>query len=243
MALALACNQSTPSEPAPAELLSRANAQLHASRTAHMEGSGALSLQGATSFSVDFKLRGDTELPAKSRLTTEISYGGTELAVDTISIDGRSFNRQAGDVEWQEGALNATEGGLLDPLGQLDLGSVISVVEIDRPEVDGRQTRHLQYTADANKLLHQMLSSPAAQTFIPSNVSARGEVWIATDTGEIVRQKVSIAFDLEPTATNVSEAPMRKTTFTAAFDLKFTLTGRPLSPSITAPPVPARLVR
>src|SRR6185437_7179243 len=150
------------------------------------------------SFSFDFKLNGDVEMPDKSWLTTQMSLLGQSLSVDTITVDGRTFSKGLMGGDWTETAANDPQGAVLDPLGQTDLTAVTSVTEIDRPEIDGRRTRHLRYAIDPAKLVDKMRGTPSGTT--PAlNVSAAtgtGEVWVRTDDSQIVRQLVRLSVDM-----------------------------------------------
>jgi hypothetical protein len=238
--LVLACSQvATLTEPTPTELLKKATANLQAAKTAHIEGTGSFSIKSGMTLAFDFKMNGDAEVPDKSRLNVEMSLFGQSFTVETITIGGRTFTKDLSGTGWQEGAGDPTQGAMLDPLGQADLSAVMGVAEVDRPEVDGRKTRHISYSVDANKLLEKMQGAPAAASFKPSNVNGSGEVWIRTDDSQIVRQLVKLSFDIEgdlglPIST--SPAPAGKGTFEISFDLRFSKIGEPLSPAITAPP-------
>lgn len=243
-ALAIACGPAgTLAEPSPTELLEKASTNLANAKTAHIEGTGSFAISTALNLSFDFKLSGDAEMPDKSRLTTLMSLLGQNLSVDTITVGGRTFSKGLLGGEWTESAaddpLGAVQGGVLDPLGQIDLTAVTTVTEIDRPEIDGRKTRHLSYVVDQSKLLEKMKGSPGGTT--PSlNASAaagKGEVWIRTDDNQIVRQLVKISVDADGGIGIPGASPGAGfSTFEVSFDIKFSRIGEPVSPAITAPP-------
>ena len=239
--LAMACGSAgTLAEPTPGELLQKASANLTNAKTAHMEGIGTFALTSGLSFSFDFKLNGDVEMPDKSRLTTQMSLLGQSLSVDTITVDGRTFSKGLMGGDWTETAANDPQGAVLDPLGQTDLTAVTSVTEIDRPEIDGRRTRHLRYAIDPAKLVDKMRGTPSGTT--PAlNVSAAtgtGEVWVRTDDSQIVRQLVRLSVDMDGGVGIPGAAPSPGASkFDMSFDIKFTHIGEPISPAITAPPI------
>ncbi|HEV8535223.1 MAG TPA: hypothetical protein VGR87_05805 [Candidatus Limnocylindria bacterium] len=226
-------------EPSPRDLLQKANANFKSAKTAHVEGAGSFAIKDGLSISFDFKLSGDAESPDKSRLSIQMSLLRQSISVDTITVGGRTFTKGLGGNTWTEGTSQDPTSSMLDPLSQADLSAVVTVNELDRPEVDGHKTRHLAYTVDAGKLLERMKSSPASASFAPSNVDGRGEVWIRTHDSQIVRQLVKLSFEVDGglgLPTGSSPSPTGKGTFEMSFDLKFTHIGEPISPAITAPP-------
>ena len=239
-ALAIACGQvGTLAEPSPTELLQKASANLKDAKTAHIDGTGTFAISSGLSISFDFKLSGDAEMPDKSRLTTQMSLLGQLVSVDTITIGGRTFSKGLAGSGWTESAANDPQGAVLDPLGQTDLSAVATVTEVDRPDVEGRRTRHLSYTIDQSKLVEKMKSSQSGPTpsLYVSSATGKGEVWIRIDDSQIVRQLVTLSVDMDsnlgiPTASPASG----KSTFEISFDLKFSHIGEPVSPAITAPP-------
>jgi hypothetical protein len=127
----------------------------------------------------------------------------------------------------------------LDPLGQIDLTAVATVTEIDRPEIDGRKTRHLSYVVDQSKLLEKMKGSPtgAVPALSASSAIGEGEVWIRTDDSQIVRQLVKVSIDMDGGLGIPGASPTAgSSTLEMSFDLKFSHIGEPISPTITAPP-------
>jgi hypothetical protein len=240
--IAIACSQpGSLVEPSPAELLQKASANLTNAKTAHIDGTGSFGIGSGLNISFDFTLNGDAELPDKSRLTTQMSLLGQTLSVDTITIGGHTFTRGLTGNDWTETAENDPQGAVLDPLGQADLSAVTTVAEVDRPEIDGRKTRHLSYTIDQAKLLEKMRGSQGATTGLlnVSGATGKGEVWIRTDDSQIVRQLVKLSVDMQGGLGGIlpGASPSPGTsTFEMSFDLKFSRHGEPVSPAITAPP-------
>lgn len=238
--IAIACGSAaTLAEPSPTELLQKASANLASAKTAHIDGTGSFAISSGLSISFDFKLNGDAEMPDKSRLTTEMSLLGQSLSVDTITIGGRTFSKGLVGGDWTESAADDPQGAVLDPLGQADLTAVASVTEVDRPEIDGRKTRHLSYVIDQSKLIEKMKGSPSGTTpsLIVSGATGKGEVWIRTDDSQIVRQLVKLSVDMDSGIGIPGASPTTGASkFEISFDIKFTHIGEPISPAITAPP-------
>lgn len=238
--LAIACGSAGAlGEPTPSELLQKASANLTNAKTAHIEGTGSFAVNSVVSISFDFKLNGDVEMPDKSRLTTAMSLLGQSLSVDTITIGGRTFSKGLVGGDWTESAANDPQGAVLDPLGQADLTAVTNVTEVDRPEIDGRKTRHLSYVIDQSKLVEKMKGTPSGTT--PSlnvtGATGQGEVWIRTDDNQIVRQLVKVSVDVDGGISIPGSSPTAGASkFDISFDIKFTQVGEPISPAITAPP-------
>jgi hypothetical protein len=227
-------------EASPSTLLQKASANLKAAKTTHIDGTGTFAIKDGMNLSFDFKMTGDAEVPDKARLNTQMALLGQSLSVDTITIGGRTFTKGLQGTTWTEGAsTDPTQSGMLDPIGQTDLSTVVSVAEIDRPEVDGNKTRHLRYAVDAQKLADKMRSAPGATSFKPSNVTGTGEVWVRTDDTQIIRQLVRLSYDIEGSlglSAGGAASPSGKRTFEMSFDLHFSLIGQPITPAITAPP-------
>ncbi|MDQ2914639.1 MAG: LppX_LprAFG lipoprotein [Chloroflexota bacterium] len=238
--ISIACSQpATLVEPSPTELLQKASANLKNAKTAHIDGTGSFAINSGLSISFDFKLNGDAEMPDKSRLTTQMSLLGQSVSVDTITIGARTFSKGLMGSDWTETAENDPQGAVLDPLGQADLSAVAGVTEVDRPEIDGRKTRHLSYTIDPNKLAEKMKGSQPGATpaLNVSGATGKGEVWIRTDDNQIVRQLVKLSVDMAGDLGIPGASPASgKSAFEISFDLKFTQIGEPVSPAITAPP-------
>jgi hypothetical protein len=207
-------------------------------KTAHIDGTGSFAISSGLSISFDFKLNGDVEMPDKSRLATQMSLLGQSLAVDTITVGGRTFSKGLIGTGWTETAANDPQGAVLDPLGQTDLSAVTTVTEVDRPEIDGHKTRHLSYAIDPSKLVEKMKGSQSAATssIDVSGATGKGEIWIRTDDNQIVRQLVTLSLDMAGDLGIPSASPATgKSTFDISFDLKFSHLGEPVSPAITAP--------
>ena len=238
--ISIACGQAaTLVEPSPTELLQKANTNFKNAKTAHIDGTGSFAISSGLSISFDFKMNGDAEMPDKARLTTQMSLLGQSLSVDTITIGGRTFSRGLAGNDWTESAANDPEGAMLDPLGQADLSAVATVTEVDRPEVDGRKTRHLSYTIDQGKLVEKMKTSQSGSTpsLNVSGATGMGEVWIRADDSQIVRQLVKVTVEMEGDLGIPGASPTSgKSSFDISLDLKFSRIGEPVSPAITAPP-------
>jgi hypothetical protein len=239
-ALAIACGQvATLAEPTPTELLHKASANLTTAKTAHIEGTGSFAVTSGLSISFDFKLSGDAEMPDKSRLTTQMTLLGQSLSVDTITIGGRTFSRGLMGNAWTESAANDPQATVLDPLGQADLSAVATVTEVDRPEIDGRKTRHLAYVIDQAKLIEKMTGSQqgTGPSLNVSGATGKGEVWIRTDDSQIVRQLVKLSMDMDGNLGLPSASPVAGGgKLEMSFDIKFSHIGEPVSPTIAAPP-------
>jgi hypothetical protein len=238
--ISIACGSAaTLIEPSPSELLQKASANMLNAKTAHIEGTGGFAISSGLSISFDFKLNGDAEMPDKSRLTTQMSLLGQSLSVDTITIAGRTFSKGLMGSDWVESAANDPQGAVLDPLGQADLSSVATVKEVDRPEIDGRKTRHLSYVIDQAKLIDKMKGSASGSTpsLSVSGATGTGEIWIRTDDSQIVRQLVKLSVDLDGGLGIPGASPTTGSSkFEISFDIKFSHIGEPISPAITAPP-------
>jgi hypothetical protein len=238
--ISVACGATaTLTDPSPTELLHKASANLTKAKTAHLDGTGSFAISSGLNISFDFRLNGDAEIPDKSRLNTEMTLLGQSLSIDTITIGGRTFTKGLTGGGWVESAANDPQGAVLDPLGQADLTGVATVLEVDRPEIDGRKTRHLSYVIDQTKLLEKMKSSQSGTTpsLNVSGATGKGEVWIRTDDSQIVRQLVKVSVDIDGGLGIPSASPTTGTgKFDISFDIKFTHIGEPISPAITAPP-------
>jgi len=239
-ALAIACGQPAAlAEPSPTELLQKASTNLKDAKTAHIAGTGNFAISSGLSISFDFKLNGDVEIPDKSPLTTEVSLLGQTVSVDTITIGGRTFTKGLTGSGWSESAANDPQGAVLDPLGQTDLSAVTTVTEVDRPEIDGRKTRHLTYTIDQSKLVEKMKGTQTGTTpsLSVSGATGKGEIWVRIDDNQIVRQLVTLSVEMTGDLGIPSASPASgKSTFDISFDLKYSHLGEPVSPAITAPP-------
>jgi hypothetical protein len=226
-----ACSTAEPSAPA---LAATAAANLKSARTTHIEGTGSFSIKDALSTSFDFKLSGEAELPDKSRMRMQITTLGGALVLDTISVGGRSYTKDQTSGRWTEGA-----GGTAIDATAVDLSAIRDVVEVDRPTIDGRRTRHLRYSTDGTKLL-EALRLPGA-TQVPPVTGARGsgELWIRIDDSQIVRQSVTVSFrtDGQPALGFGGSSTALSTTFEMSIDMRFSRHGEPV---VTISPPPTR---
>ena len=236
--IGIACGQAaTLVEPSPTELLQKASTNLKNAKTAHIDGTGSFAISSGLSISFDFKMTGDAEMPDKARLTTQMSLLGQSLSVDTITIGGTTFSKGLAGNDWTETPSGDPQGAILDPLGQTDLSAVVTVTEVDRPEIDGRKTRHLSYAIDQNKLLEKIKESGSTSPINVSTALGKGEVWIRIDDSQIVRQLVKLSMEMDGDLGIPGATPtLGKSSFDVSFDLKFTRIGEPISPEITAPP-------
>jgi hypothetical protein len=225
------------SEPTPLELARAGAANLKSARTTHIEGTGSFSIAEAFSRSFDFKLSGDTELPDKTRMHMQISTPGTALSLDTISIAGKSYSRRDASGLWSEDAGDAHTNTSIDPFSSADLTAIRDVVEVDRPIIDGRKTRHLRYSTDGAKLLDAMRLSAGEAGPSVARPHGSGELWIRVDDSQIVRQRVAVSFEMA--GLDVEFAGMAvgqgTATFAISVDMRFSRHGERL-PSITPPP-------
>lgn len=235
-ALLVAC---TP-EPTASQLTAKGVANLTSAKTVHLDGNGSIALKGQNgfSFSFDFKLAGDAELPNKARMSVQMALMGMKLDVETISVDGTEYTKDAATGKWSDGSGTSPINGLMDPLGNIDASLIRDIVEVDRPDVDGRKTRHLRYKADTTKMIEDMRKSAGASSQSISNPQATGELWIRIDDSEIVRQLVKVSMEVDglagflpASASNVGRAAVE-----LSLDMRFSNHGRAI-PQITAPPV------
>jgi hypothetical protein len=235
--LLLACAR----EASASELTAKGVANLQTAKTVHLDGTGAIALKGqnGVALSFEFKLAGDADLAAKAaRMNVQLALLGMSFNVDTITIDGREFTKDAVSGKWTEGATGSPVNSLMDPLGNIDPSLIHDVVEVDRPEVDGRKTRHLRYQADTAKMLAQLSKGAAASSQPITNPQGTGELWIRIDDSQIVRQLVKVSMEVEgladflpASASNVGKAAVE-----LSLDMRFSHHGEPV-PQITAPPV------
>jgi hypothetical protein len=158
--------------------------------------------------------------------------------IETISLAGREFTKDAGTGKWSEGTGTSSVNNLIDPIGNIDASLIREVVEVDRPEVDGRKTRHLRYQADTTKMLDEMRKSAGGSAQSVTNPQATGELWIRIDDSQIVRQLIKVSMDVDglagvlpASASNVGLAAVE-----LSLDTRFSRHGEAV-PEITAPPV------
>lgn len=235
-------------EPAAADLLSTANTKMQAAKSVHLDGTGSLALKGGFAFSFDFKVKGDVEVPDKSRLSVNMVFFGQSIDIETITIGGRSYTKDPMSGAWDESTNTTSSSAFptltpMDPLSSLDLSGVTSVVEVDRPVVDGQKTRHFRYSADPSRLKDVFEKSARATPLPYSNPTGVGEVWIRVDDSQIIRQSLKVTLDIEdlgglipggqlPSAAQTNA----KSTFEMGFEFNFSRHGETI-PQITAPPV------
>ena len=235
-ALLLACNR----EPSASDLTVRGVTNLQSAKTVHIDGSGAVAIKGQGGFSLafEFKMAGDAELPDKSRMNVQIALMGMNLAVETITLAGREFTKDAATGRWSESTGASSVNSLMDPMGNIDTSLIRDVVEVDRPEVDGRKTRHLRYQADTTKMLDELRKSAGSSSQPIANPQATGELWIRIDDSQIVRQLVKVSMDVDGLAAFLpaSASNVGKASVELSLDTRFSRHGEAV-PEITAPPV------
>jgi len=234
--LLVACS----SEPTASQLTTKGIANLTSAKTVHLDGTGSLALKGQNAFSLafEFKLSGDAELPNKARMNVQMNLLGMAFDVDTIMLDGREYTKDGATGIWSEGTEASPVQSLMDPLGHIDASLIRDVVEVDRPEIDGRKTRHLRYRADTTKMIDEMRSSAGATAQAVSDPQGTGELWIRIDDSQIVRQLVKLTMDVDglagllpASASNIGRASLEM-----SLDMRFSNHGGAV-PRITAPPV------
>jgi hypothetical protein len=228
-------------EPSAAALTATGVANLRSAKSAHLDGIGSIALraQSGGSFSFEFKLSGDAELPNKARMNVQMALLGMSFNVDTIVLDGREYTKDAATGKWTEGSGKSSISGVMDPLGNIDTSFIHDVVEVDRPEVDGRKTRHLRYQADTAKMIDGLSNASKTTTQSVTNAQGIGELWIRIDDAQIVRQLVKVTVDVDglagfdlPGATS----NLGKSSLEMSLDMRFSHHGEAV-PQITAPPV------
>ena len=227
-------------EPTASQLTAKGITNLTTAKTVHLDGIGSLALKGQNAFSLafEFKLSGDAELPDKARMNVQMALMGMAFNVDTIMLGGKEYTKDAATGKWSEGSGTSPVNSLMDPLGNIDASLIRNVVEVDRPEIDGRKTRHLRYEADTTKMIEDMRQSAGATSQAVSNPRGTGELWIRIDDSQIVRQLVTLSMDVDgladflpASASNVGTASVEM-----SLDMRFSNHGGAV-PQITAPPV------
>lgn len=231
----LACGR----EPSASELTAKGVANLKSAKTVHLDGSGSIGLraQSGLSLSFEFKLSGDAELPNKARMSVQMALLGMSFNVDTVTVDGKEYTKDPITGLWSEASKSSPVSSVMDPLGNVDMSFIHDAVEVDRPEVDGRKTRHLRYQADTTKMIEAMRQT-AGTTSPVANPLGTGELWIRIDDSQIVRQLVKVSLDVDglagislPGATsNIGKASVEM-----SLDMHFSHHGEAV-PEITAPP-------
>lgn len=231
-------------EPKPAEMLSTGAANLRSAKTVHMAATGSFALKGGMSLSFDFKIDGDASLPdSRSHLTLEMAMFGQTITAESITLGGKTYAKDPVSGTWSEASGETLGVPGIDPLANTDLSGVRDIVEIDRPTLDGRTTRHFSYTVPTDKIREAMTKSTASMgsALEFSGVDGRGEIWIRTDDSQIVRQLVKLGFTTSGAAFGLpgASAAGGSATLEVGMDVKFSKHGEPI-PSITAPPTPAQ---
>jgi hypothetical protein len=228
-------------EPSASQLTATGIANLQSAKTAHLDGTGAIALkaQSGMSFSFEFKLSGDAEIPNKARMNVQMALLGMSFNVDTITVDGKGYTKDAVTGVWAEGSKSSSMNGVLDPLGNVDMSFIHDVIEVDRPDVDGHKTRHLRYQADTTKMIAalQQTSGTSAQPI--ANPVGTGELWIRIDDSQIVRQLVKVSLDVDGLAgisLPGSTSNIGKASVEMSLDMHFSHHGEAV-PQISAPPV------
>ncbi len=235
-ALVVACSP----EPTASQLTAKGVANLTSAKTVHLDGTGSLALKGqsAFSFAFEFKLSGDAELPNKARMNVQMALMGMAFDIETIALDGKEYTKDAATGRWSEGSVDSPVSSMMDPLGNIDMSLIRDVVEVDRPEVDGRKTRHLRYRADTTKMIEELRKSAGATTQAVTNPRGTGELWIRIDDSQIVRQLVTLSMDVDGLAALLpaSASNVGKASVEMSLDMRFSNHGGAV-PQITAPPV------
>jgi hypothetical protein len=235
--LLLAC---TP-EPTASELTAKGIANLKSAKTVQIDGTGSIALkaQNGLSFNFDFKMSGDAAVPNNARLNVQMTVLGKSYNTDTISVDGKGYTKDPATGKWSRGSGSTQLNGLMDPLGSIDASLLRDVVEVDRPEIDGRKTRHLRYQADTSKMIEDMRKTAGTSTASVSNAQGTGELWIRIDDSQIVRQLVKVSLDVDAlTGVDVpaAAANMGRASMEMSLDMHFSHHGEAF-PQITAPPL------
>jgi hypothetical protein len=235
--LLLAC---TP-EPTASALTEKGIANLKSAKTVQIDGTGSIALkaQNGLSFNFDFKLSGDAAVPNNARLNVQMTLLGTSYNTDTITVDGKGYAKDPATGKWTKGSGSSQLSGMMDPLGSIDASLFQDVVEVDRPEIDGRKTRHLRYQANTAKMLEDMRKTAGTSMQSISNAQGTGELWIRIDDSQIVRQLVKVSLDVDAlTGVDVpaAAANMGKASMEMSLDMRFSHHGDAF-PQITAPPV------
>ena len=235
--LLLAC---TP-EPTASALTEKGIANLKSAKTVQIDGTGSIALkaQNGLSFTFDFKMSGDAAIPNNARLNVQMTVLGMSYNTDTISVDGKGYTKDPATGKWSPGSGSTQLNGLMDPLGSIDASLLRDVVEVDRPEIDGRKTRHLRYQANTAKMLEDMRKTAGTSMQSISNAQGTGELWIRIDDSQIVRQLVKVSLDVDAlTGVDVpaAAANMGRASMEMSLDMHFSHHGE-VFPQITAPPV------
>jgi len=227
-------------EPSASQLTATGISNLQSAKTARLDGTGAIALKAQTGLSVslEFKLSGDAEIPNRARMNVQMALLGMSFNVDTITVDGKQYTKDAVTGLWADGSKASSMNGVLDPLGNVDMSFIHDVVEVDRPEVDGRKTRHLRYQADTTKMIAALQQMAGTSTPPIANPVGTGELWIRVDDSQIVRQLVKVSLDVDGLAGIIlpgSTSNIGKASVEMSLDMRFSHHGEAV-PQITAPP-------
>lgn len=221
------------SDASAADLAARAAANLRSAQTTHVDGNGSLSVKGDVAQSFVLRVSGDAQAPDRARMRVQVATAGRAIDLETITVGDHSYVKDAASGKWADGASSSVGVGI-DPFGTTDLAAIRDIAEVDRPIVDGRETRHLRYSTDGAKILAAMRGATASATGTVANVRGSGELWIRVDDTQIVRQLVIVSFDVD--AVGSPGAVAAKVIVNMSMDMRFSRHGQPL-PAITAPPV------
>jgi len=227
-------------EPTASELATKAIANLRSAQSAHLEGTGSMAMKTgqAIQFSYDFTVSGDAVLPHNSRTNMKMVVNGASLSIDTITVGGKDYARAAGSGAWIEPASGASPiNSILGQLSSMDGPLVRNVVEVDRPEIDGRKTRHLRYEGDATMLFQEVLEATRTSSVSVTNPQSVGELWIRVDDTQIVRQLMTASIDYDGVDVQLAGISriIGKASMNMSIDLRFSRHGEAI-PQITAPP-------
>lgn len=230
-------------ELSPGELAAASVANLKSAKTAHLDVTGSVALRGALSFSAEIIVTGDVSLPDRSRMTIRMPTLMPDRSLETVMIGDTSWARNTLDGTWSTGGSAKSFSTMVDPLRDLNAALTGDVVEVDRPIVDGRRTRHLRYPAASTKILDGLAQAAGLLTGVVitsgSPVEATGELWIRVDDAQLVRQVVRLSFDFE-SAGHIGlwggGGGVGRTAGELTLDMRVSHHGARL-PQITAPPV------
>ena len=239
-------------EPSATDLVRGASAKMQSAKTVHFDGTGSFGLKGGFSMSFDFKMSGDYDLPDRSRTQMSMSLLGQSLDFEMLTIGGKAYMKDPNGKWTEQSSMTSTSASTnpflgSDPLSGFDLSTVADVVEVDRPVIDGKTTRHLRFTVDAQKMadaMRQSMGSTGASAQPKVSPTASGELWIRVDDGQIVRQAITVAIAMDDLPGGLfgsiagASAPTSKVSATIemGFDFKFSKHGEPV-PFITVPPL------
>ena len=231
LVLATACSSS---EASAADLAARGAANLRSAQTTHVDGSGSLSVKGDFAQSFVLRVSGDAQAPDRARMRVQVATSGAAIDLETITVGDRSYVKDSATGKWSDGSSSSLGMGL-DPFGTTDLAAIRDIAEVDRPLLDGRQTRHLRYSTDGAKLIAAMRGAAPSAAGTVANVRGSGELWIRIDDTQIVRQLVIVSFDVDGVS-KLGSVETTRTSVKMSMDMRFSRHGQPV-PAITAPPL------